>query len=468
MKCNETNRHMKKVLFIYPGIAHIGYNSYDSAIDLSDSDPIYAFSLLSGIILEKGWEVELIDLRQMKNEAEAFQRLEKSDARIVAISIQTPSFDIACRIACLAKGLNKIVIGGGIHATVAPEDFELLPYWDHVITGEAERAFPSLLEQIETGATPAKMIHGGILDDLNELPLPYFFPEWEEKHKRLYSIEIARGCPGKCSFCVSGEKRFFKKIRFRSITHIMREIDHAYELFKFKQLLFLDVCASMKKEYFIELMTILSEKYAHISIITQERVDTFNEDVAKLLAKFKNRTVWFGFESASPRILHFINKSSSIEKAKKTVKICKKYGLSIGANVLIGIPTETESDIQLTYDFIKEIKPELLFCNILSPFPGTKIHQYCQENEIFPEISTYEMYELRNVLTNGFLRGIDYDTVRYWHKRFNLLIRQKNVPVWKTHCKRIIFEKFDRKFIDRVLSIKITNYLVFKILGTKS
>lgn len=256
----------KKVLFVYPGIAYIGYDCYDRSLSGSDSDPIYAFSLLASIAIGQGFDVALLDLRQLKSEDEMFRKLSASDADIVAITVQTPSHDIASRVACLAKGLGKITIGGGIHVTVAAEDFLDNPVWDHLISGEAELAFPQLLNDLVAGLKPAKMICGDILPDLDQLPLPYLFPEWEQKYRQTYSIEIARGCPGRCTYCVSGEKKFFKKIRFRSIDHVMRELDYVYEKFKFNHLLFLDVCASNNPKYFYDLLERIAEKYSDLNL----------------------------------------------------------------------------------------------------------------------------------------------------------------------------------------------------------
>lgn len=448
-----------KIVFIYPGIAYIGYDSYARSLKMSDSDPIYAFSILASIAQERGFEVSLIDLRQLKSDDELFQALRRSDSDIVAISVQTPSFDIACKVAAIAKGLGKTTIGGGIHATVAPEDFEANNEWDHVLLGEAEVSFPQLLENLVSGKRSEKMICGEILPDLDKLPLPYYFPEWKNRYRLTYSIEIARGCPGRCTYCVSGEKKFFKKIRFRSIDHVMRELDSAYERFNFDHLLFLDVCASNNPKYFLELLDRIASKYSHISITTQERVDSFNENIAQLLARFKGSMVWFGFESASDRMLKFINKEVNPEKGVMAAALCRKYNLKIGANVLVGVPTETENDIQMTYDYMKRIKPDMLFCNILSPFPGTKINEYCREHGLMPTIESYERYELRNVLDNGFIGGIDYELIRYWHKRFNLLIYHSDSR-WRTDLKRFMFEKIKLDTINSLMRSRLVSRIV--------
>jgi anaerobic magnesium-protoporphyrin IX monomethyl ester cyclase len=421
----------KRVLFVYPGIAYIGYDSFERSLGGSDSDPIYGFTLLAGVIAEKGYTYEFVDLRQLKNEDELVQKLKQSDAPFAAITVQTPSFDIACRVASLAKSTGKITIAGGVHATVAPEDFEDNPAWDYVVLGEGEVAFGQLLDDLVNGKARNNVVPGEILNHLDDLPLPHLFREWDPCYRDSYAIEIARGCPGRCTYCVSGERKFYKKMRFRSPDHVLRELDHVYDRYRFRHLLFLDVCASTRPKFFTALLTKLLERYAHLDITTQDRVDSFNDEVAHLLSRFNNCMVWFGFESASPRILKFIGKHTTPEQGMRAAELCHKYNLDIGANVLIGIPTETNKEIQQTYDFIKSIKPKMLFCNILSPFPGTQIHHYCKDNGILPELDTHERYELRHVLEKGFIKGIDYERIRYWHWMFNRLIDLDSRAPWQ-------------------------------------
>jgi radical SAM superfamily enzyme YgiQ (UPF0313 family) len=417
-----------KILLIYPGISCIGYRSYDAALagGSSDADSIYGLSLLAGVLREHGHTFELIDLRQLSGEEELVRCIAASDARVAGITVQTPSFDIACRVAALAQASGKITVGGGIHATVAPEDFERLPCWDHVVSGEGEIALPSLLDQIEQGQRPPRVIDGPLVEDLDSLPLPHLFPEWSRKYRAMYALEVARGCPARCTYCVSGEKKFYKRMRFRSIPHVLREIDHAYQTYPFRQLLFLDVNATTKRQAFNDLLGALNQKYPQLEVTVQERVDSFEEQTAQILARFKRGVVWFGFESTSPRILKFINKEADMDQARRAVALCKRYSLSIGANALIGIPGETDEDVQQTLAFFLEVDPDMLYCNILSPFPGTKIHQYCKEQGLLYDGLTAGRYDIRRVLAEGIIKGIDYRKIRIWHRMFNLLIRLKS------------------------------------------
>jgi radical SAM superfamily enzyme YgiQ (UPF0313 family) len=266
------------------------------------------------------------------------------------------------------------------------------------------------------------MIAAPITEDLDRLPIPHLFPEWAEKYRTLYALEVARGCPGRCTYCISGEKKFYRRMRFRSVAHVLREIDHAYERYRFTQLLFLDVNATSRRDLFHAILRELLKRYPELGVIVQERTDRFDEETARLLSGFRSCQVWFGFESMSSRMLSIINKETDPDEARAAVALCRRFGLTVAANVLIGVPGETDDDIRQTYDFIAEVRPETINCNILSPFPGTKVHEQCVARGDLMDLESHDRYELRSVLARGIIRSIDYRKVRIWHRLFNQVV----------------------------------------------
>ncbi len=408
-----------KIAFVYPGISTSGYNSYNSQLgdEGGGSLPIYGISLLAGVVKTHGHEVELIDMRQLHSEQELISRLRATTAEVISVSVQTPSFNVACRVAELAKGLGKVTVAGGIHASIAPEDFSQ-PYWDHVVMGDGEITLPKILNGLGKGEKFEKILEGEMMEDLNELPLPHFFHEWLPDYKRWYGLEAARGCFGRCTYCVSGQKKFFKKMRTRSNEHVLREVEHAYKHLQFEYLAFLDVNATSNRKRFNALLRMILECLPQLKITIQDRVDTFNEETAEILSQFDGKPiVWFGFESGSPRILEFLNKQVDLSQAKSAIDLCKKYKLHTAAMTIIGIPSETEEDLQLTYDLAKYSDPEILIVNILSPFPGTPLYDYCVEQGLLPEKICHERYDINKVFDRGLIKGIDYARAREWRKR---------------------------------------------------
>jgi radical SAM superfamily enzyme YgiQ (UPF0313 family) len=100
---------------------------------------------------------------------------------------------------------------GGIHVSMMPQ--EALNYCDAVVIGEAEGAWPQVLEDFEAGKLQKQ--YRGSWINLENLPLPR-----RDILKNEYygwgGIQTSRGCPMNCSFC---SVTAFNGRRFRRRPH---------------------------------------------------------------------------------------------------------------------------------------------------------------------------------------------------------------------------------------------------------
>ncbi|MFQ5560730.1 MAG: cobalamin-dependent protein, partial [Nitrospinota bacterium] len=412
-----------KTLFVYPGIATIGFNSYESG-DFSAKAVPLGIGYLAATLEGCGFETDILDLRYEKNFSTVEEALASSDAEIVALSVQTPSFGFAAEVAKIAKKYNKTVIAGGIHATINPDDFFSTGFFDYLITGEGEITLPELVKGLHTGTTMDSLLHGKPVTDMSGLPRPKDFPLYEKGYREVYNVETGRGCPARCTYCVSGKNQLFgREIKHRATADIVEGIDFFKKKYDFKNMAFEDVNATTNKTRFIDLCQRITSRYSDICLTISTRVDCFDEEVAEALSLFNDAIVWFGFESMSPRLMKFLKKGVNVKKNYKAVELCEKYGIRLGANVLTGVPTQTNEEIKVTYEFIKDIAPSLLYYNVLSPFPGTEIAEYCLRNNLLEKVENYERYEITQILQKGLIKGVDYDQVRAWHPRFQACTR---------------------------------------------
>ena len=158
-------------------------------------------------------EVRIVD--------EAFEKVdfdEKVD--LVGLTAQTPVAPRAYQIAEEFKKRGVPVAMGGVHASMLPG--EALQHVDAVVVGEAEEAWPDLIEDLKKGRLK-RIYQGNGFIDASRLPLPrrdllnenFYFP--------LKLLETTRGCPHHCDFC--GVSRFFGfRYRNRPLSEIDREL----------------------------------------------------------------------------------------------------------------------------------------------------------------------------------------------------------------------------------------------------
>lgn len=112
-----------------------------------------------------------------------------------------------------------------------------------------------------------------------------------------------------------------------------------------------------------------------------------------------------GFESGSQRVLNFLRKGTTVEQNLEAARICKKLGVRIWANYMMGLPTETQEEVRATVRMVKEIDPDYYSPAFYTPLPGSDLYTYVQEQGL-SLISDHDSY--RRNPTEAKIKGLDY------------------------------------------------------------
>ena len=86
------------------------------------------------------------------------------------------------------------------------------------------------------------------------------------------------------------------------------------------------------------------------------------------LARSGCRTLRFGLESASVDTLKAMNKPSRPDTARRILETCKRNGIQTAAMLIAGFPTESQAELNLTFDYLCENRDVIDFLTI---------HHYC-------------------------------------------------------------------------------------------
>ncbi|HEV2442994.1 MAG TPA: hypothetical protein VGT07_10765, partial [Steroidobacteraceae bacterium] len=65
-----------------------------------------------------------------------------------------------------------------------------------------------------------------------------------------------------------------------------------------------------------------------------------------------------------------------VEQARAFAKNCKKVGIRIHGDFIIGLPGETKQTIQKTMDFARELDCETIQVSIAHAYPGTELYDF--------------------------------------------------------------------------------------------
>src|SRR5947208_8661186 len=86
------------------------------------------------------------------------------------------------------------------------------------------------------------------------------------------------------------------------------------------------------------------------------------------------------YESGDQQILKNIKKGATIERARDFTRDCRKLGLVVHGDFIIGLHGETRETIEQTIKFAKELDVETIQVSLAHAYPGTELFEFAKEN----------------------------------------------------------------------------------------
>jgi anaerobic magnesium-protoporphyrin IX monomethyl ester cyclase len=364
----------------------------------------HGLAMLSACAKAAGYSIDLIDRRALRDWDGFRAELSRRQPDVLGFTMLSVDYEAVTQELAIAKEElpGVITIVGGPHPTIAPEEVAAMPGVDHIMLGEGEISFVDFLRQLERGEEPESVIQG-IHPDLDALPLAdrdLYLDEWRRAGYVLSSPEAplcpelpppfvtiiaGRGCMYNCSFCKPAEDLLFgKKVRRRSVAHVMRELEDLRHKYAFNSMMIHDDCLTEDQDWVRQFCQEYPARGFTQPFFCQARVDHVvnHEDMIALMAQVGLRGLFLGFESGSDRVLRFIRKGTTRSINLEAARICRKYGISVWANYMMGLPTETEEEIRQTISMLQEIDPDYYSPAFYTPYPGNDLYDYCVANNL--------------------------------------------------------------------------------------
>jgi radical SAM superfamily enzyme YgiQ (UPF0313 family) len=107
---------------------------------------------------------------------------------------------------------------------------------------------------------------------------------------------------------------------------------------------------------------------------------TTDYETLKAMKEAGCRLLIVGYESGDQQILKNIKKGATVERARQFTKDCKKLGLLIHGDFILGLPGESRESIRRTIDFAKELDVETIQVSVAHAYPGTELYDYAIKN----------------------------------------------------------------------------------------
>jgi hypothetical protein len=118
-----------------------------------------------------------------------------------------------------------------------------------------------------------------------------------------------------------------------------------------------------------------------VQFSAQTRVDRVDGEFMRLLKTANFEELELGVESGNPDMLLAIQKGITVEQVEHAVSLARANDLRVWCKFILGHPNETPDTVRDTMNFIVKLNPDQLSVSIMTPFPGTPIHEMAMRGE---------------------------------------------------------------------------------------
>jgi radical SAM superfamily enzyme YgiQ (UPF0313 family) len=317
-------------------------------------------------------------------------------------------------IAILRKVRPELVIVlGGPEVSYEYDDQELVQMSDYVITGEADLAFAALCRDLLAGIRPTdKIIHAG-LPALDSVALPYSLYSDSDIASRVIYVEVSRGCPFTCEFCLSSVD-----IPVRQFDHsmVLAELDQLYKRgarsFKFVDRTFnLNVrTAGEILRFFLDRLT--EGLFVHFEMVP----DRFPPQLRELVAAFPPGTLQLeiGVQTLNPEVGGLISRRQDVPKLIDNLKFLRSETQAhLHVDLIVGLPGEGLESFAAGFNTLVGLNPHEIQVGILKRLRGTPIIRHTDSYQMrFNDEPPYEVLSTREVSFLDLQRMERF--ARYW------------------------------------------------------
>lgn len=293
---------------------------------------------------------------------------------------------------------HPLVIGGGIALTLNPEP--LADFFDVCVLGEAEEILPQFARVFDKSRRLDFDRQTLLIDLQKQIPGIYvpslyevsYFPEGKIKDMAplqeglpqriqiasikninafrttevissadaemadMFLVEVNRGCPHLCRFCAAGF--VYAPPRFRRYEEILSAIDRGLAV---KNKIGLVGTAVSDHPDLIKICRYIIGQNAQAGIGSL-RLDKINENMVEILKAGGIETVALAPEAGSQRLRDLLRKGITADDILNAAKLLIEKEMSnLRLYFMVGLPTETDEDIDAIIDLAKKIQHTALY-----------------------------------------------------------------------------------------------------------
>ncbi len=254
-----------------------------------------------------------------------------------------------------------------------------------IMIGEGEETFLHLLKHYlkEDGYGELGQIQGIVTREyeykkrplLDMDTLPFLYSDLSAFENRIIYYESSRGCPFRCSYCLSSVD---KTVRVRDFELVKKELQFFLDN-KVPQVKFVDRTFNCVHEHTMDVWRYILENDNGVTNFHFEvEADILRPEEIELLSKMRPGLcqLEIGVQTTNPVTLKEIRRNMDIGKLRNTVEKILSFGtVHIHLDLIAGLPYEDYVSFANSFNEVYAMKPQQLQLGFLKVLKGAYMHE---------------------------------------------------------------------------------------------
>ena len=302
---------------------------------------------------------------------------------------------------------------------------------DYIIQGEGDLAFYQLCKDIQNKKANERIIRMSI-PDLKKIELPYTYYSDHDIQNRYLYVELSRGCPFECEFCLSSMD---EKVRAFELDKVLRAFEILWQRGA-RNFKFVDRTFNLNMKTANRILDFFLAKeppyFAHFEVIP----DHFPESLRKKIKAFPKGALQLeiGIQTLNLEIANNISRQLKLDKIKNNIAFLEhETDAHIHLDLIVGLPGESLKSFGDNLDALMQLSSCEIQIGILKKLSGTHINRHdIEHGMVYSDIPPYDILKNRQLSFKDI--QIMKRFARFWDLYYNSgNFKQSIALLWEEH-----------------------------------
>ncbi|KYG68679.1 Mg-protoporphyrin IX monomethyl ester oxidative cyclase [Bdellovibrio bacteriovorus] len=325
---------------------------------------------------------QIMEFTIQKDPRDIAEALLRQNAKIIGLGVYIWNAQESLELVSLLKRISPdtIVVLGGPEVSHESESQKICQIADFTIKGEADFLFYEFCKNaLDNGILPETKFISGALPDIKKIKSPYELYTDEDIQNRVIYVEVSRGCPYRCEYCLSS---LDKAVRSFELTDFLSEmqklLDRGARQFKFIDRTFNlspTTCTTIL-QFFLDRIDL--GLFLHFEMVP----DRLPLEIRDLIKKFPPGALQFeiGIQTWNPEVARLVSRRNDYEKVKDNFRfLAEETGVHTHADLIAGLPGEDLESFAKGFDILASLRPHEIQVGILKRLKGAPIARHDKE-----------------------------------------------------------------------------------------